>query len=75
VGRTCGTHGGGDVFTRFWLGGPKVRELGRPGRRWEDNIKMDLSEMGMDGANWIQLARDRVRWRAFVNTLMNLQVP
>jgi len=45
------------------------------GGRWEDNIKMDLREIGIDGANWIQLAQDRVQWRAFVNTVMNLQVP
>jgi hypothetical protein len=64
------------VFTEFWLGGPKVKSpLGRPRRRWEENIKLDLREIGIDGANWIQLAQDRVKWRAFVNTLMNLQVP
>jgi hypothetical protein len=51
------------------------RSLGRPRRRWEDNIKMDLREIGIDGANWFQLARDRVQWRAFVNTIMNLRVP
>jgi len=51
------------------------RLLGRPRRRWEDNIKMDLREMGIDGANWIQLAQDRVQWRTFVNTVMNLRVP
>jgi hypothetical protein len=51
------------------------RPLGRPRRRWEDNIKMDLREIGIDGANWIRLAQDRVQWRAFVNTVMNLQVP
>jgi hypothetical protein len=51
------------------------RPLGRPGCRWEDNIKMDLREIGIDGANWIQLAQDRVQWRAFVNTVMNLRVP
>jgi hypothetical protein len=49
--------------------------LGRPRRRWEDNIKMDLRETGIDGANWIRLAQDRVRWRAFVNTVMNIGVP
>jgi hypothetical protein len=43
------------------------RPLGRPRRRWEDNIKMDLREIGIDGAIWIQLAQDRVQWRAFVN--------
>jgi hypothetical protein len=49
--------------------------LGRPRRKWEDNIKMDLREIGIDGANWIQLAQDRVHWRAFMNTVMNLRVP
>jgi hypothetical protein len=51
------------------------RPLGSPKRRWEDNIKMDLREIGIDEANWIQMAHDRVRWRAFVNTVMNLRVP
>jgi transcription termination factor 2 len=51
------------------------RPLGRPRRRWKDNIKMDLREIGIDGANWIQLAQDRVQWLAFVNTMMNLRVP
>jgi hypothetical protein len=50
------------------------RPLGRPRRRWEDNIKMDLREIGIDGANWIQLGQDRAQWRAFVNTVMNLRV-
>jgi hypothetical protein len=65
-----------EVFTGFWFGGPKAkRPLGRPRHRWEDNIKIDVREMGIDGANWIQLAQDRVRWQAFVNTVMNLLVP
>jgi hypothetical protein len=51
------------------------RPLGRPRRRWEDNIKLDLREIGIDGANWIRQAQDRVQWRAFVNTVMNLPVP
>jgi hypothetical protein len=51
------------------------RLLGRPSRRWEDNIKMDLREIEIDGANWIRLAQDKVQWRAFVNTVMNLRVP
>jgi hypothetical protein len=50
------------------------RPLGRPGSRWKDNIKMDLKDVGIDGANWIQLAQDRVQWRAFVNMVMNLRV-
>jgi hypothetical protein len=48
---------------------------GKIRRRWEDNIKMDLREIQIDGANWIQLAQDRVQWRAFVITVMNLRVP
>jgi hypothetical protein len=63
----------GEVFTGFWLGGK--RPLGRPRRRWEDNIKRDLRDIGIDGTNWIQLAQDGVQWRAFVNTVMNLRVP
>jgi hypothetical protein len=51
------------------------RPLGRPRRRWEDNIKMDLREIWINGANWIRLSQDRVQWRAFVNTAMNLRVP
>jgi hypothetical protein len=48
--------------------------LGRPKHRWEDNIKMDLREIGIDGANWIQVARNRVQWQACVSTVMNLRV-
>ena len=51
------------------------RPLGRPRRRWEDNIKMDLQEVGCRGMNWIDLAQDRDRWRAVVNAVMNLGVP
>jgi hypothetical protein len=57
---------------RVLVGKPEgKRPVGRPRRRWEDNIKMDLREIEIDGANWIRLARDRVQWRAFVNTVMN----
>jgi hypothetical protein len=51
------------------------RPLERPRRRWKDNIKIDLREIGIDGSNWIQLAQDRVQWRAYVNMVMNLRVP
>jgi hypothetical protein len=50
------------------------RTLGRPKRKWQDNIKLDFWEIGFDGANWIQLAQDRVQWRTFVN-MVNLRVP
>jgi hypothetical protein len=52
--------GRGEVFTGFWLGGLKVG-LGRPRRRLEDNIKLDLRETGIDGDNCIQLAQDRIQ--------------
>jgi hypothetical protein len=68
--------GEGRGVYRFFVGRPEGKKsLGRPRHRWKDNIKMDLTEMGTDAANWIQLARDRVWWRAFVNTVMNLWVP
>jgi hypothetical protein len=68
--------GEGRGVYRVLVGRPEgKRPLGRPRRRWEDNIKMNLREIGIDGANWIQLARDRVQRRACVNTVMNLRVP
>jgi hypothetical protein len=53
----------------------KVRPLGRPRRRWIDNIKMDLLEIGLGVVDWIGLAQDRYRWRPLVNAVMNLRVP
>ena len=50
------------------------RPLGIPRRRWEDNIKMDLQEVGGGGGEWMELAQDRDRWRALVSTVMNLRV-
>jgi hypothetical protein len=68
--------GEGRGIYRVLVGRPEdKRPLGRPRRRWEDNIKMDLRERSIDGASWIQLAQDMVQWRAFVNTVMNLRVP
>jgi len=51
------------------------RQLGRPRRRWEGNIKMDLQEVGWRGLDWIYLAQDRDRWWALLNAAINLQVP
>jgi hypothetical protein len=61
---------------RVLMGRPeRKRPLGRPRRRWEDNIKMDLQKVGCDGMDWIDLAQDRDGWRALVNGVMNLRVP
>jgi hypothetical protein len=68
--------GDGRGVYRVLVGMPEgKRQLGRPRRRWEDTIKMDLREIGMDGANCIRLAQDTVQWRAYVNTVMNFRVP
>ena len=58
------------------MGKPEVkRPLGRPRRRWEDNIKMDLQEVGRGCGDWMGLAKDRDRWRALVSMIMNFRVP
>jgi hypothetical protein len=62
-------------YMRVLVGKPEgKRALVRPMRRWEDNIKMDLQELGCGGMDWIGLAQDRDRWRAIVNAVMNLRV-
>ena len=72
MGGACYAYGGG---MRCAQGKPDGKKpVGRPRRRWEDNIKMDLQEVG-GGGDWIELAQDRDRWRAFVNTVMNFRVP
>jgi hypothetical protein len=61
---------------RILVGKPEgKRPLGRPRRRWEDNIKIYLQEVGCGGMDWIELAQDRDRWRALVNAVTNLLVP
>jgi len=61
---------------KVFVGKPEgKRPLGRPRLRWEDNIKIALQEMGCRGMDWIELAQDMDRWRALVNTVMNLRVP
>jgi hypothetical protein len=75
VGGTCRKRGEGKSVYRILVRRPEEkRPPGGLRRRWEDNIKMDLRERGIDGANRIRLAQDRVQWRAFVNTVMNLWV-
>jgi hypothetical protein len=73
MGGACSTYGRGAY--RILVGRPEGRRpLARSRRRWEDNIKLDLQEMGCD-MEWIELAQDRDRWRALVNAVMNLWVP
>ena len=68
--------GEGRGVPRVLVGKPEVkRPLGRPRSRWEDNIKMDLQEVGGGCGDWMELAQDRDRWRALVNTVRNLRVP
>ena len=64
------------MYTAFWWGKPeRKRPFGRPRRRLEDNIKMDLQEMGCEGMDWIELAQDRDRRMAVVNAVMSPRVP
>ena len=68
--------GQGRGVHRVLMGRPEgKRPLGRHRRRWEDNIKMDLQEVGCEGMDWIEVTQDRDRWRALVSTVMNLRVP
>jgi len=64
-----------EVYTGFWWGDLEKRTFGRPWRRWEDNIKMDLQDVAREVMDWIDLAQDRDRWRAHMNVVMNLRVP
>jgi len=68
--------GEGRGLYRVLVGKPEGKKpLGRPRRRWEDNIMMDLQEVGCVGMDWIELAQNRDRWREIVATVMNLRVP
>jgi hypothetical protein len=61
---------------RILMGKPEgKRPLARPRRRWVDNMKMDLSEVGWDGVDWIDMAQNRDQWRALLNTVLNIRVP
>ena len=76
MGRACSVNEGGERLYRVLVGKPEgKRPLGRTRRRWEDNIKMDLQEVGCGGMDLIELAQDRDRWWSFVNVVMNFRVP
>jgi hypothetical protein len=76
MGGPCSTNGVNRNAYRLLVGKPEgKRPLGRPGRRWVDNIRMDLGEVGWSDVDWIGLAQDRNRWRALVNSVLNLRVP
>jgi hypothetical protein len=76
MGRACSTNGEKSNAYRILVGNPEgKRPLGRPRRRWMDNIKMEHREMVWDGLDFSDLAQDRDRWRVLVNTVMNLRVP
>jgi hypothetical protein len=75
MGGACSTNGENRNSYRILVGMQEGKiPLGRPRRRW-DNIKMDLTEIGLDGVDWIDMAQDRDQWRAVVNTVFNLRVP
>jgi hypothetical protein len=76
MGGACGAHAGCKGYINILVGRPEgKRPLGKPRRRWEDNIKMNLREIRFGDVKWVHLAQDRDRWRALVNTVMNLRVP
>jgi hypothetical protein len=76
MGRACSTRGRRRIHIGYWWESQKVRyHWVTPRRRWVDNIKMDLIEIGWDCMDWIYLAQDRDQWKALVNTVMNLRVP
>ena len=75
MGGACSAYGVRRGVCRVLVGKPEgKRPLGRPRRRWEDNIKIDLQEVYCEGMDWIELAQDRDRWQALVNAVMNLRV-
>ena len=76
MGGACGAYGDGRVAHRVLVGKPEgKRPMGRPRRRWEDNIKTDLQEVGGGCGDWMELAQDKDRWRALVSRVRSLRVP
>jgi hypothetical protein len=76
MGGACSAYAGGGGVYRVLVGKPEGRRtLGRPRRMWEDNIRMDLREVGCECVDWMELTQDRDRWRALVRAVMNIRVP
>jgi hypothetical protein len=76
MGRACSTNEENRNVCSILVGKPEEkRPLGRPRRRWVDNIEIDLREIEWGGMGWIHLPQDRDQWRALLNTVMNLRVP
>jgi hypothetical protein len=76
MGGACSRNGEKRNAYRLLVGKPEGRNpLGRPRRRWLDNIRMDLVEVGWSDVDWVGLAQNRHRWRALVNSVLNLRVP
>jgi len=76
MGWACGSYGGGEGAYRVLVGKPEEkRPLGRPRRRWVDNIRMDLQEVSCGHVDWIGLAQHKDGWRKLVNAVRNLRVP
>jgi len=76
MGGACSMYGGEESCIQVLVGKPEGQTLlGRPRRRWEDNIKMDLQEVGCGVMDWMELAQDRDGWRALMNVVMNLRDP
>jgi len=76
MGGACSAYGGWESRVRVLVRKPGgKRPLGRPRPRWEENIKMDLQEVGCGYMDWIGMAQDRDRWRTLVSAVMNLRVP
>jgi hypothetical protein len=75
MGEPCSTYGEKRNAYRLFVGKPEGKgPLGRPRRRWVDNIRMDLGEVERGDVDWIGLSKDRNRWRAVVNSVLNLRV-
>ena len=76
MGRSCSQNGDSKSASKILTGMPAGKvPLGRPRRSWEDNIGMDLKEIGINTRNWVDSSQDRDYWRVLVNTTLNLRVP